>query len=100
MIKMDKEIIKNDKNIALTIALKYNQLKREYLENLEVEHLVNYIFQHLWRHKSPKTISQAVVEIMKVEAGCIVAYLSQRAVIDSQNKKISDYNDLFLQGAN
>lgn len=100
MIEMDKNLIKNDKKIALTIALKYNQLKREYLENLEVEHLVNYIFQHKWRHKSPKTIAQAIVEIMDVEAGCIVAYLSQRAVIDSQNKTISDYNDLFLQGAN
>ena len=95
---MDKVIIKNDEKIAVTFALKYNQLKREYLETLEVEHLVTYVFEHLWRHESPKTIAKAVVEIMEVEASSIITYMSQRAIIDSKNKSISDYNDLFSQG--
>ena len=96
---MDIESIKNNKQIALAIALKYSQLKRLELENLEIQQLINYLFQHKWRHNTPQTISCAVVEIMNAKADHIVAYLSQHAVMDSKNNNLGDYGDLFRQGA-
>lgn len=93
---MNKDLIKNDRKIALAIALKYNQLKREHLESLEVEHLVNYLFQFKWRHNNPETVYQAVVEIMETKVIAVVDYLSQQAIIDSQYNKLSDFDDLFL----
>ena len=97
MIEVNKDIIKNDRKIALTIALKYNQLKREHLEHLEVEQFVNYLFLHKWRHNLPESISEAVIEVMEADSGAIVAYLSQRAVVESKKYHLSDFDDLFRQ---
>lgn len=97
MIEVNKDIIKNDRKIALTIALKYNQLIREQLKHLEVEQLVNYLFNHKWRHNFPETIANAVIEIMEADSSAIVAYLSQRAVVESKKYNLSDFDDLFRQ---
>lgn len=94
---MNQKLIKNDKDIVLTIALKYNQLKRNALENLEVKQFVDYLFKHLWRNKTPESVSAAVVEIMQADADNIVAYLSKNAVLDAKHNNLSDYNDLFRQ---
>ncbi|NLC54582.1 MAG: hypothetical protein GX769_01710 [Erysipelothrix sp.] len=94
---MNNSIIKNDKKIAFAIALKYNQLKRESLENLEVKQFVNYLFKFKWKKEAPENISAAVVEIMQAKAEHIVTYLSNDAVVESKHKNLSDYKDLFRQ---
>lgn len=96
---MKKDLIKNDRKIALTIALKYNQLKREYLDNLKVEEVVSLIFSHKWKHRTPESISEAVIEIMQIKADEVVAFLSQKAKIEGYNNNLDEYQDLFSKGA-
>lgn len=96
---MTQKLIKNDKNIALTIALKYNQLKRDSLENLEIKQFVHYIFDHKWRKETPETVPLAVVDIMESDADNIVAYLSKFAIVEGKHKTLGDYNDLFEKDA-
>lgn len=94
---MEMELIKNDKNIALTIALKYNQLKRSELENLEISQLISYLFKYKWKTCAPDNVANAIVEIMDVDAAKIVAYLSNDAVVKSKYNNLSDFSDLFTK---
>lgn len=94
---MKMEEIKNDENIALTIALKYNQLKRNELEHLEISQLINYLFKCKWKTSEPINVADAIVEIMNVDAAKIVAYLSNDAVVKSKHNNLSDFSDLFAK---
>lgn len=84
----------NDK-IALTISLKYNQLKRDSLPNLEVSQLVDYIFKYKWKDNEPKYLSEAVSDIMNTEMESMVKFLSTYALIDSKHRKLDEFDDLF-----
>lgn len=95
---MDLNTMKTNEQIVLAIALKYNQLKRDYLENLEVDQLVKFLFEFKWKRNIPESTAKAVIEIMDVKAETIVAYLSQIVVVESKNKNLSDFNDLFAKG--
>lgn len=94
---MEIDVIKNNENIALTIALKYNQLKRSELENLEISQLVSYLFKYKWRLCAPDNIADAIVDIMNIDAAKIVAYLSTDAVVKSKHNNLSDFSDLFTK---
>lgn len=92
---MNIEEIKNDKNVAFAIALKYSQLRRYDLKNLEISQFINFLFKYKWCDKHPTSVARAVAEIMNIDAGRIVAYLSNEAVIKSQYRNLGDFKDLF-----
>lgn len=92
---MNIEDNKMDEKLALTISLKYYQLKRESLPNLEVSQLTDYLFKCLWKGSTPSSLSAMVADVMDTDAETLVKYLSNLVIIESKNKSISDFEDLF-----
>lgn len=84
----------NDK-LSLTIGIKYNQIKRDFLPNLEVDHFVDYLFKYKWKKRHPQSFSEAVSEIMNADVEHMVVYLSNDAIVSSKDRKLSDFEDLF-----
>ncbi len=89
---MDKE--QYNKEIALTIGLKINQLRRNKLPNLEVKQFVDYLYKHKWKKEKPDKLSTAIFDIMDVDADNMVIYLSKNAIIDAKNQSLADFEDL------
>ncbi len=81
--------------LALVIGLKYNQIKREHLPNLDVNHFIDYLFKYKWKKISPKSFSEAVIDIMSTDGENIVVYLSNVALTSSKNYGLDEFGDLF-----
>ncbi len=86
---------KMDEKLALTISLKYYQLKRESLPNLEVSQLTDYLFKCKWKQERPQTLNAIVTDVMGVDAETLVQYLSNLVIIESRHKGLDEFDDLF-----
>lgn len=86
---------KINEEITLAIGLKYNQIKRDALPNLEVDHFIDYLFKHSFKKNVPKTLTDAVILIMNADVENIVVYLSNSALVNSKNTSLDEFGDLF-----
>lgn len=91
---MSNNKAKTNQQIALTIGLKINQLRRNKLPNLEVKHFVDYLYKYKWKKAKPETFTKAISDIMEIEADNMVVYLSQSALIDAKHRSLADFDDL------
>lgn len=91
---MNSQSIINDKYIKLAIALKANELKRDQLSSLTYEHVENALLGK-WTMCKPASISEAVNDILQLDANEVVAYLSTQAMILGSQMSIHDFEDLF-----
>ena len=82
------------KQLQLTIHLRLKQLQREYLSTLTYQNIVDTLFDSVWKDDYPKSLCDAVDDIMNLTADRIVACLSKKAIIDSKQQSLNDYDDL------
>ncbi|NBK97739.1 MAG: hypothetical protein EOM50_06930 [Erysipelotrichia bacterium] len=94
---MKKEELVHSEIIRLSIFLKINQLRREQLESLNYQHIVDVLFYIVWDHQLPKTIHEAVDDIMKLEAKDVVSALHTLAMIKGSKMSL-DKIDSILGG--
>ncbi len=90
--KMDKSL--SDNQIQITIALQLQRLQRDALPNLTYENIVDTLKYLKWKKKKPKTLHEAVNDILSLSADEIVQLLSQRAIIDGFKSSFDDFEDL------
>ena len=90
---LKSELIK-DRNIALAIALKANQLRREQLSSLTYQH-VESALNCRWKLKKINCLHEAINDIFNMTANDVVVYLSAEATMLSRNYTINDFDDLF-----
>lgn len=86
---------KINENLALIIGIKYNQIKREVLPNLDVNHFIDYLFKYKWKRNAPNSLTDAVTDIMNTDVENMVVYLSSVALTDSKNVNLDEFGDLF-----
>lgn len=86
--------LKEDKQIKLAITLKVNQLKRERLSSLTYQHVESTLFDFVWKHRPPKSVHEAVNDIIALDANEIIAFLSQQAIILGAQMKLHEFDDL------
>lgn len=91
---MSGQSIIEDRYIKLAIALKTNELKRNQLSSLTYQHVESALVGK-WKFNKPKSMNDAVNDIMHLDANEVVAYLSTQAVIIGSKMKINDFDDLF-----
>ncbi len=84
-----------NEKLALVIGIKYNQIKREVLPNLDVNHFIDYLYNYKWKKESPSSLSEAVTDIMNTNVENMVVYLSSDALVNSKNKSLDEFGDLF-----
>lgn len=94
---MKREELVHSDIVRMMIFLKINQLRREQLDSLTYTHIVNVLFYIIWDRKLPKTIHEAVNDIMKLEAKDVVTALHTLAMIEGSKMSL-DKIDSILGG--
>ncbi|SJZ84859.1 post-transcriptional regulator [Anaerorhabdus furcosa] len=84
----------HNSQIELAIVLKLQQIQREELPNLTYKNIEDVLYQYKWVHHPPRSLHDAVNDILSLTADKIVRYLSKMAIIEGYNKNLSDYTDL------
>lgn len=84
----------NIKQLQLAIYLRLGQLKREQLATLTYQNMIDTLFDNVWKDKYPESLSDAVADIMNLDVDKIVAYLSNKAIIESKDHHLDEYSDL------
>lgn len=84
----------DDRQLRLTAVLKLQQLQREAIPNLSIQNIEDTLKYWKWRKTCPRTLHEAVNDILSLTADDIVRCLSQRAIVDGYRQRISDFQDL------
>lgn len=92
---MEKFDLQQNSQIDLAIAIKTNQLRREYLESLTAKQVRDTLFDFIWSLHTPKTLSEAVDDILKLNVNEVVAFLSNQAVVLGAQMSLDEFSDLF-----
>lgn len=90
MEKIDLE----NRQIQLTIVLKLQQLQRDYLPNLTYQNIEDTLRYWKWKKQTPRTLHEAVNDILSLTADEVVQLLSSRAIIEGYNQSLNDFQDL------
>ena len=85
---------RKNKQITLAIAIKTNQLKRKYLSSITPQHVSLTLFGHTWSSNLPKSMNEAIDDILKLQVNEIIGYLSNQAIIVGSQMDIDDFDDL------
>ena len=88
---MESLDLKN-KQIQLTLMLKLQQLQREQLPGLNYKNLEDVMQKLVWNQ--PKTLHEAVNDILSLSADQIVRFLSKQAIIEGYHQELSEFSDL------
>ena len=90
---MESLDLKN-KQIQLTLMLKLQQLQREQLPGLNYKNLEDVMLKLVWKQNRPKTLHEAVNDILSLSADQIVRFLSKQAIIEGYHQELSEFSDL------
>ena len=90
---MESLDLKN-KQIQLTLMLKLQQLQREQLPGLNYKNLEDVMQKLVWKRNQPKTLHEAVNDILALSADQIVRFLSKQAIIEGYHQELSEFSDL------
>lgn len=89
------EISKNPQ-INLAVAIKTNQIRRESLRSINEKHVLATLEGFTWVAHHPKTLNEAVDDIMKLNVNDIIAFLSNQAVILGKQMELDEIDDLII----
>lgn len=84
----------DNRQIQLTIVLKLQQLQRDALPGLRYQNIEDTLRYWKWRKRTPRTLHEAVNDILSLTADEIVRILSQRAIVDGYRQSLNDFEDL------
>lgn len=84
----------DSKQIQITLVLKLQQLQREQLPGLNYKNLEDVLMKLVWKRKQPKTLHEAVNDILSLTADQIVRFLSNQAIIEGSYQELSEFSDL------
>ncbi len=94
-----KQVIFNTDHpqVQLALVLKLSQLKNEYELQIDYDSLEKVFKNLLWRKKFPDRLSSAINEIFSLDFSSLVIHLNRIEQLESYQKKIDDYKDLYLR---
>lgn len=84
----------SNRQVQLTIVLKLQQLQRDAIPSLTYQNIEDTLKFWKWRKKTPRTLHEAVNDILSLTADEIVQLLSSRAIVDGYRQSLSDFQDL------
>lgn len=77
---MDKEFSLSSKEIELAITVKWGQICFEELRSLTYDQVKRSIFGLYWKRKQPSSLSEAMNDILRINASDVVSYLAHEAI--------------------
>ena len=76
-IEMD---LKHDGQLGLAIAIKTAQIQRTTLRSITEDHVRACLLGYTWFGHKPKTLNEAVNDILNLNVNEVIAYLSNQAM--------------------
>ncbi|MBR2990854.1 MAG: hypothetical protein IKF51_05265 [Solobacterium sp.] len=80
--------------VQMVMVIKLHQLQRDVLPELSYSILEEYVKTALWAKGAPRSLSQAVDDIMNINADDMVKVLAQQALLQSGKSTLADYSDV------
>ncbi|MEG0177446.1 post-transcriptional regulator [Anaerorhabdus sp.] len=84
----------HNSQVELAIVLKLQQIQRDELPTLTYKNIEEVLYRFIWAQKPPRSLHDAVNDILSLTADKVVRYLSKMAIIDGYNKNLEEYSDL------
>ena len=84
----------NNGQRRLVLRLKLQQLQREQLPGLSYKNLEDVLTKLVWKRNRPRTLHDAVNDILSLTADQIVRFLSKQAIIDGYHQELSEFSDV------
>ncbi|MBE6117550.1 MAG: hypothetical protein IIY72_03175 [Solobacterium sp.] len=80
--------------VQMALVIKLHELQRDVLPSISYSVLEDYISTVLWPKGAPRTLNQAVDDIMRIDAGEIVKSMAMQAKLQSGRSTLADYSDV------
>lgn len=84
----------NNSFVRLVMKYKLTDLQRNGLASLTLDHIEDTLLGFYWVYKQPETLNDAVRDVLSLQLGDVVGYLSSQAIIDGASMSLSDFDDL------
>ena len=85
----------NNKQIKMCLVLRLSQAQRGHLKSMTYDELEAIFERFIWRHQKPQSLHEAVSDVFKQSDDQLTGYLAKITEIDSYQKAIEDYKDVF-----
>ena len=83
-----------DGQIQLTLLLHLHKLQRDFSYSITFDNLVDTLMGSIWKKRLPKSLHEAVNDILSLSADQVIRFLSTKAIIDGYKADLSEFNDL------
>ncbi len=83
----------NQLEVQIAFITKLNRLQQNDLPLLTQENLERVI-EEIWIKKPPKTLHEALNDILSLTADKVIQKLSLQAILDGEKQGLSDFEDL------
>ncbi len=80
--------------VQMAMVIKLHQLQREVLPSVSYSALEDYMNTVLWEKGAPRSLNQAVNDIMNIDANEVVKSLAKQAILQSGTSSLADYSDV------
>ena len=92
---MDLEVFDvNNTCIQLVMVLKLQKLTKNDIPTLRYENLEDYLTYGLWKKGCPKSLHEAINQVLSVKAQDIVRFMARDAIVRGKSRDISEFTDL------
>lgn len=86
--------LKHDGQLGLAIAIKTAQIQRTALRSITEDHVRACLLGYTWFYRKPKSLNEAVNDIINLSVNEVIAYLSNQAVILGGQMELEDLDEL------
>lgn len=83
-------------SVQLALVLKLSHARRTAVPSLTYDELEAIFNRLIWRHRKPESLNEAINDIFKLTSDQLVVYLAKITELESYQKKIDDYKDVYL----
>lgn len=90
----------NNQSVQLALVLKLSSVQKETLSSLTYDELEKIFNRLIWRRQKPKSLNEAINDIFKLTHDDLVGFLAKLSELESYQKTIDDYKDVYLDHEN
>jgi hypothetical protein len=81
-------------SVQMIMAVHLQELRREGQPAMTYADLEDYLADSLWKRKTPRSLSEAADDILKITSDDVIRFLAQRAAVKGASGNLADFTDL------
>lgn len=82
-----------DRQVQLAIYLKAQKFQREFDLPFSTKNILSYLRNVLWQENLPKSLSNAIDDILKITASELYDYLAEVVIAQAKHQTLAEFQD-------